>query len=77
MDDRRVHATTEDGREIVRYDRAGKWYVEAGDHRRQVTFVEAVRLATLAGSTVRSGLSGGRAFDARVTAEVASDEAEQ
>jgi hypothetical protein len=65
-EDRTVHAVTAGGGEIVRYDRAGKWYHEhAGDprERRAVTFAEAVRIATLPDSTVRRGLPGGARFD--------------
>jgi hypothetical protein len=69
-DDRTVHACTEDGREIVRYDRSGKWYVEQFGlptrPRRHVDLGEAARLATLSGSEVRFGLPGGSRFDAAV-----------
>lgn len=67
MTDRTVHATTEDGRHIVRYNRAGKWYAENMDSRRHISLAEAVRLATLSGSTVRVGLPGGTMFDAKVS----------
>lgn len=66
MTDRRVHARTEDGREIVRYERAGKWYWENSDHRKRITFGEAVRLARLSGSMVVYGVPGGKRFDAEV-----------
>lgn len=64
--DRTVHATTEDGREIVRYDRAGKWYWENADHRKHIELAEAVRLACLSGSHIRAGQPGGGRFDAAV-----------
>jgi hypothetical protein len=63
---RQIHAVTEDGRAITRYDRTGKWYVEASDHYRKITFAEAVRLATTAGSRVIFGRPGGRRFDAEI-----------
>lgn len=68
--DRTVHAATDDGREIVRYDRSGKWYVEqdGGLTRRRlhVPVAEAARLACRPGSTVRTGLPGGGLFDRMV-----------
>ncbi len=70
--DRTVHATlpTQDA-EVVRYDRAGKWYVEPRDpelrrrKRRRIALNEAVRL-TVADGTWHEGRTGGRAFDAKV-----------
>jgi len=65
--DRTIHAVTEDGREIVRYNRAGKWWAEAPpDYRQRLSLREAARLATLRGSAVRLGLAGGSQFDAAV-----------
>jgi hypothetical protein len=68
MDDRRLHAVTSDGTEIVRYNRAGKWYAERPglNWRRQIKFSEAIRQACLAGATVRLGIPGGGRFDARI-----------
>jgi hypothetical protein len=66
-DDRVIHGRTPYGEEIVRYDRAGKWYVEKpGVARRQVSLVQAVRHATKPGSVVYLGRPGGRTFDSRV-----------
>lgn len=66
--DRTVHGFTDDGRQVVRYDRAGKWYIEypegAGKKRRHVTITEAVR-AAISGRVVY-GRPGGLAFEARV-----------
>ena len=63
--DRTVHGLTDDGGEIVRYDRAGKWYFEYRDRkRRHVTIAEAVQAAA-AGKAVL-GRAGGLAFDAKV-----------
>lgn len=63
--DRRVHARTADGVEIVRYDRAGKWYAEPtdGNRRRQLRFADVIELATQEGSTTHLRLPGGEAFD--------------
>ena len=66
--DRTIHGTTPNGEQIVRYDRAGKWYRECAGTRRQITFAEAVRLATLVGSYVYLGQPGGQRFDAAVRA---------
>lgn len=65
MTDRIVHGWMADGSEIVRYDRAGKWYVEpapaSGRKRWQVTCADAARLAVL--GKARLGRYGGSAFD--------------
>lgn len=67
-DDRTVHAITVDGHRVVRYDRAGKWYVEDENGCRQhVTLDEAVRMSTRRGSAVFLSKQGGREFDRRVT----------
>lgn len=63
--DRTVHGHTADGHEIVRYDRAGKWYVETRfAPRRDVSLREAVRLAVA--GTPQLDKCGGQAFDAKV-----------
>lgn len=68
MSDRRVHAavmTTE----IVRYERAGKWYLESRTSNRTrvpVTLREAVDAAVKfkrVGGTIHLGVPGGLAFD--------------
>lgn len=73
--DRVVHArmSTEDGviREVVRYDRQGRWYVEGSDGKRQRlgTVQEAARAALdfeQWGGTIFSGQPGGQQFDAKV-----------
>jgi hypothetical protein len=67
MSDRIVHGQTVDHAEIVRYDRAGKWYFEWPDRlrpRRQVTIGEAARAAVE--GKFYLGLYGGRVFDQRV-----------
>jgi hypothetical protein len=72
MSDRTVHATAPDGGQIVRYDRAGKWYLEYPTGRlrpcRQIKFAEAVKLASQIGSYVYLGKPGGRRFDAAISA---------
>lgn len=66
MTDRTVHATTP-GWEIVRYDRAGRWYAESDVlPRQQITVTEAARRATEVGAEVHLGRPGGRRFDALV-----------
>lgn len=63
--DRTVHGFTADGAAIVRYDRAGKWYVEPKEgKRRAVKLTEAVQLA-VAGRPLLNK-AGGLAFDAKV-----------
>lgn len=67
MTDRRVHAVLADGSEIVRYDRAGRWYVEEPTgHRYRVRFGDAVHLASGRGVRLNAGLPGGRRFDCGV-----------
>lgn len=70
MSDRTVHARLNDGAEVVRYDRAGKWLVEwpAGSMLAcvAVSMGQAARLASHAGAEVFLGRSGGRSFDAAV-----------
>lgn len=68
--DRTVHCTivTDPRSEIVRYDRAGKWFVEAGPYRRSITLTEAVAFAAQDRPAViwHEGRPGGGAFDAKV-----------
>lgn len=59
---RTVHGLTVFGNEIVRYDRAGKWYVEnIIGTRRHVTVREAARAAKHGRAFL--GRHGGAAFD--------------
>ena len=63
--DRTVHGLTVDGDEIVRYERAGKWWVEPkAGKRRPVKLAEAAELA-VAGTAFLDRFSGSR-FDALV-----------
>ena len=63
--DRTVHGKTADGREIVRYDRAGKWYLESPiDARVAIALADAVRLAT--DGSAYLDRPGGLQFDAQV-----------
>ncbi|BDZ52673.1 hypothetical protein GCM10025867_49140 (plasmid) [Frondihabitans sucicola] len=72
--ERVVHAALSDGGEIVRYDKAGAWYVEwppgGGKKRRKLKLSEAVALAVEAhdskGGFVALGRYGGTRFDADV-----------
>ncbi|SDH54210.1 hypothetical protein [Microbacterium sp. 77mftsu3.1] len=63
--DRVVHGYTADGHPIVRYERAGKWYVEPeGEKRQHIVLSEAARLAA-AGRHIPHQ-AGGKLFNARV-----------
>ena len=64
MNDRRVHAIVGSA-EIVRYDRAGKWYYEEGDTSKPLTISEAVEFVSDK-SQWRPGVPGGLVFDRRV-----------
>jgi hypothetical protein len=71
VSDRRVHAAYP-GMEIVRYDRAGKWYLEPTDpslKRQAVSIDDAVRSALWGldhDGLIFFGKPGGAAFDAKV-----------
>jgi hypothetical protein len=67
MSDRTVHAEKQVC-EIVRYDRAGKWYIEpfSGRRRRVGVRSAATEAATASGMRVHFGLRGGAAFDRAV-----------
>ncbi len=68
--DRTVHAEGV-AAEVVRYNRAGKWYIEPKDKtkkRRHVKIKEAAEFAAVA-AEVHFGLSGGGSFDALVRRE--------
>lgn len=77
--DRRVHASHPAGEEVVRYDRAGAWYIELVDPsphapmRDRVTIKKAVRraleLAEDGLGQIHFGLPGGQTFEARVREE--------
>lgn len=64
--DRRVHGISQDGYEVVRYERAGKWFLEDGPDKR----IRALRIADAAALAAegRAHLDkpGGQAFDKRV-----------
>lgn len=68
MADRTVHAECE-GFEVVRYERAGKWYVEPKNPARAATHVGVAEAAERAyacavlGGKVHIGLRGGATFD--------------
>lgn len=73
--DRQVHAVLDD-EQIVRYDRAGKWFIEFSPPRmrpaRHVTVREAARRAVEMkeeGGTIFFGRSGGGSFDRAVRSE--------
>jgi hypothetical protein len=63
-DTRRVHARLTGVVEVVRYDRAGKWYVEPVAGRRwRVSMQEAAQHAARHGLVPNYGLPGGATFD--------------
>lgn len=67
MSDRTVHGISQTGGEIVRYDRAGKWYVEyPGEGRIPITVGDAALFATAERGTFFLGKPGGQQFDAKV-----------
>lgn len=75
--DRRIHAKYP-GMEIVRYDRAGKWYAEPtiGCLKRQaLTIEDAVEVAVFAaqahGGTIAWGRPGGTTFDQKLRERLA------
>lgn len=71
MGDRTVHASYP-GMQIVRYNRAGKWYLEPTQlslGRQAITIAEAVETAIWGeghGGTIHFGRPGGARFDAMV-----------
>lgn len=65
MSDRTVHGVSANGADIVRYDRAGKWYLEPRDaFRSRLTVADAAGHAAL--GIHRAGLPGGQVFDSLV-----------
>jgi hypothetical protein len=68
MSDRTVHAILVNGAEIVRYDRAGKWYYESSSYRRHLTITEAVEFVGSPDQWIPD-LPGGSAFDRRIRAK--------
>jgi hypothetical protein len=70
--DRRVHASHWEGEEIVRHDRAGKWYIELVPPSRHAPLRKAVKIDEAVsraielveqGGEVHLGLYGGGMFD--------------
>ncbi|MFJ2506297.1 hypothetical protein [Microbacterium sp. NPDC087592] len=71
MTNRTVHGVSANGHDIVRYDRAGKWYLEPRNaFRSKLTVAQAAGHAAL--GVHRAGLPGGQAFDA-IVARLKSD----
>ena len=67
--DRRVYARRNDGVELVRYDRSGKWYIEHDRVRDHVTIASAVAVARqweCDEGQVFYGLPGGTTFDRKM-----------
>jgi hypothetical protein len=75
LPDRTVHASNSEA-EVVRYDRAGKWYIEPRDpslQRQHVTVKQAAQyavwMAENANGVIHSGVPGGGSFDRAINAE--------
>jgi len=69
MSDRRVHARTRGGWEVVRYDKAGKWYLElfpTAKVRNRLSLREAAEYAVNSDAEIFFGLPGGGQFDVTV-----------
>jgi hypothetical protein len=65
VSDRTVHGWSADGGEIVRYDRAGKWFLEYKDRpRARLSVLAAARFARQGGAFL--GRPGGARFDKAV-----------
>ena len=75
MSDRTVHARLDDGAEIVRYDRAGKWRYENSNttYRRTLSVREAVQFVAHLGEWIE-GQPGGLVFDRMVRAKFEAQE---
>lgn len=69
--DRCVHASNELGWELVRYNRAGKWYFEHHAERRQHVKLDAAvnRVTRTPDWKIYLGKPGGSLFDSRVRKE--------
>jgi hypothetical protein len=68
MTDRRLHAVLSDGRQVVRYERQGKWYVEAPPQpygpRSRYSISEVIAIVKRdEAAEVFIGVPGGSAFD--------------
>lgn len=62
-----VHGYSAAGNAVVRYDRAGKYYVEfSGMRRKKLTLAEAVQLVADPDGSWCEGAAGGMRFDAEV-----------
>lgn len=72
MSDRTIHAVIDGVYELVRYDRAGKWYVEGATKRRALTLAEAVALAASPDSVIIWDQPGGQVFCSRLRKLVSS-----
>lgn len=61
--DRTVHGRTREGYEVVRYSRAGKWFIETSSDTRQLVTMKVAAKLTAHGGTHVQGLPGGQSFD--------------
>lgn len=65
--DRRVHGKLGDGTEIVRYNKAGKWYLEKGENRQLVKVDDVVKtLLADHDSEHYAGVTGGASLDKKL-----------
>lgn len=77
MGDRTVHARHRDGHEIVRYRKAGKWWLERADGTRAPLQVptavsEAADWTATGDATILWDQPGGKLFDSRLRAQLAA-----
>lgn len=61
--------------EVVRYERAGKWYLEPKDGSRRTPLTLAQAVETAAAGHVLLGRAGGLAFDAKYRRHAAAHRA--
>ena len=66
MTDRTVHAKSASGVELVRYDKAGKWWLEQAGVRSPVHSIAQAVEAGLAMQHVYLDRPGGKVFSAKV-----------
>lgn len=65
--DRRVHARLGDGAQVVRYAKAGKWFLERGENRQVIKVDDAVKLVMTDHEAEHySGVPGGEIFDRKI-----------
>lgn len=73
MSDRKVHARLTDGAEIVRYERAGKYYYEGHGYRRLLHTMKEARQFITSKDEWIPGVPGGSAFDRMMRKQLGGD----